>query len=170
MKALCERMPSCGLPRARWRAASGTLYNVAAWRACWPALVTTPQVATLANHASKDAHNGLLKICMARHSCTGMSVTESRVQSEVDAVLIKLWGTHPSSERVNELLRDGCKLLNRSKGLPIALERFQEAVKADPLFAESWNKVATVLYLQQQCAHRWCPCHIAHRQPACKRS
>lgn len=66
-------------------------------------------------------------------------------------MLTRIWGRHPSNERVNALHTEGSRLLER-KRLQAALERFQEAVKLDPLFAESWNKVATVLFLQQKCA------------------
>jgi hypothetical protein len=52
------------------------------------------------------------------------------------------------------LMDKGVEQLQRPASLPEALETFEQAVKLDPMFAESWNKVATVMFLQRRCAPR----------------
>ena len=57
-----------------------------------------------------------------------------------------LWTTHPSKDNLTELLADGSSAMMENN-LDTALNKFTEAIKLDPSWAEAWNKRATVLYL-----------------------
>ena len=57
-----------------------------------------------------------------------------------------LWTTHPSRDSLTKLLADGSSAMMENN-LDTALNKFTEAIKLDPSWAEAWNKRATVLYL-----------------------
>ena len=57
-----------------------------------------------------------------------------------------LWTTHPSKDNLTKLLADGSSAMMKNN-LDTALNKFTEAIKLDPSWAEAWNKRATVLYL-----------------------
>ena len=57
-----------------------------------------------------------------------------------------LWTTHPSKNNLTKLLADGSSAMMDNK-LDAAYDKFTEAIKLDPNWAEAWNKRATVLYL-----------------------
>lgn len=74
------------------------------------------------------------------------------VQAQAEATLKAVWFRHPSNEAVNDLMRKGISQLQSAASLPAALATFRQATRLDPMFAEAWNKVATVLFLQRKCA------------------
>lgn len=69
-----------------------------------------------------------------------------------EAALKAIWFRHPTNAAVNELMEQGLAQMQNSATLPAALKSFRSATDLDPMFAESWNKVATVLFLQHKCA------------------
>ena len=58
----------------------------------------------------------------------------------------KLWTTHPSEQRLTNLLAKGSSYMSQDK-LTSAHKVFSKAIELDPNWAEAWNKRATVLYL-----------------------
>ena len=65
---------------------------------------------------------------------------------EIEDKIWDLWTTHPSKDNLTKLLADGSSAMMESN-LETALNKFTEAIKLDPSWAEAWNKRATVLYL-----------------------
>ena len=57
-----------------------------------------------------------------------------------------IWSTHPTKNKMTELLAYGSELIENGKFEP-AREIFSEVIKLEPNWAEGWNKRATVLYL-----------------------
>jgi hypothetical protein len=92
--------------------------------------------------------------CSTALVAPGIAGLTAHVQSDAEVTLKAIWFRHPTNMQVNELMREGAIMLQsvHAAGLNGALERFKKATQADPMFAESHNKVATVLYLQSRCA------------------
>ncbi len=65
---------------------------------------------------------------------------------EIEDKIWDLWTTHPSKDNLTKLLADGSSAMMENN-LDTALNKFTEAIKLDPSWAEAWNKRATVLYL-----------------------
>ena len=65
---------------------------------------------------------------------------------EIEDKIWDLWTTHPSKDNLTKLLADGSSAMMKNN-LDTALNKFTEAIKLDPSWAEAWNKRATVLYL-----------------------
>ena len=65
---------------------------------------------------------------------------------EIEDKIWDLWTTHPSQDNLTKLLADGSSAMMENN-LDAALNKFTEAIKLDPSWAEAWNKRATVLYL-----------------------
>ena len=57
-----------------------------------------------------------------------------------------LWSTHPTDQRLTSMLDEGSRLVQDQK-LNRAITVFTEAIELDPLWAEAWNKRATVFYM-----------------------
>lgn len=74
------------------------------------------------------------------------------VQGQAELTLKTVWFRHPTNEVINDLMKQGVKQLGKPTTLSAALATFRQATELDPLFAEAWNKVATVLYIQNRCA------------------
>ena len=90
------------------------------------------------------------------------------VQTLAQQVILGIWLRHPNNWKVNELLDEGIKAMEMAvnckdaSSLQPALARFEEAASLDPTHPESWNKIATVLYLNEQCVSHHlmlCVCH-----------
>ena len=66
----------------------------------------------------------------------------------IEAAIWSIWldGGQPS---LNDLMARGIDAMN-ARRFRDAVERFSELIKAEPLFAEAWNKRATVYYLMDQ--------------------
>ena len=58
----------------------------------------------------------------------------------------KIWSTHPSDENLTLILKKGSNLINVNKPRD-AINVFTNLIDLDPLWAEAWNKRATVFYL-----------------------
>ena len=65
---------------------------------------------------------------------------------KIEGKIWDLWTTHPSKNNLTKLLADGSSAMMDNK-LDAAYDKFTEAIKLDPNWAEAWNKRATVLYL-----------------------
>jgi len=65
---------------------------------------------------------------------------------EVEMKIWKIWSTHPSQEKLTQLLVKGSNLMAHQK-LSKAYETFSKIINLDPNWAEGWNKRATVLYM-----------------------
>ena len=58
----------------------------------------------------------------------------------------EIWSTHPTDENLTLILKKGSNLLNGNKPRD-AINVFTNLIDLDPLWAEAWNKRATVFYL-----------------------
>ena len=65
---------------------------------------------------------------------------------ETEQKIWKIWSTHPNNEDLTLLLSKGSDLLFEQNYFE-ALDTFTEIIDLDPLWAEAWNKRATVLYM-----------------------
>ena len=65
---------------------------------------------------------------------------------KIEQEIWKIWSTHPNDENLTILLNEGSNLVNESK-YNQAIDIFSKAINMDPLWAEAWNKRATVFYL-----------------------
>ncbi len=65
---------------------------------------------------------------------------------KVEKEIWQIWSTHPSDENLTMLLNKGSILVNETK-YDQAIDVFSKAINLDPLWAEAWNKRATVFYL-----------------------
>jgi hypothetical protein len=69
-----------------------------------------------------------------------------------ERALQAIWLRHPTNTVINDLMRQGCEELMQKGASASCLRCFEEIVAMDPSFAEAWNKIATVKFLQKQCA------------------
>ena len=65
---------------------------------------------------------------------------------KIEQKIWKIWSTHPTNKILTNRLEDGSKLV-REKNLSKAVKVFTEIINIDPMWAEAWNKRATVLYM-----------------------
>jgi len=65
---------------------------------------------------------------------------------EIEQEIWKIWSTHPSNNKLTNLLGTGSNYVNNNQ-FSKAVEIFTEVILKDPNWAEAWNKRATVLYL-----------------------
>ena len=75
-----------------------------------------------------------------------LKINNSTIANEVEQKIWKIWSTHPNDEKLTSLLAEGSNLVNNEK-YNQAIDVFSKTIKLDPLWAEAWNKRATVLYL-----------------------
>ena len=75
-----------------------------------------------------------------------LKINNSIIANEVEQKIWKIWSTHPNDEKLTSLLAEGSNLVNNEK-YNQAIDVFSKAIELDPLWAEAWNKRATVLYL-----------------------
>lgn len=64
-----------------------------------------------------------------------------------EAALQQIWLRHPSNTQVNELMDQSILLMRQSHTYEQALGILDKVVALDPLYAEGWNKRATLKYL-----------------------
>ena len=57
-----------------------------------------------------------------------------------------LWSTHPTDQKLTSILDEGSRLV-QDRQLYRAIDVFTEAIELDPMWAEAWNKRATVFYM-----------------------
>ena len=58
----------------------------------------------------------------------------------------EIWSTHPTDKNLTLILKKGSNLINVNKPRD-AINVFTNLIDLDPLWAEAWNKRATVFYL-----------------------
>ena len=75
-----------------------------------------------------------------------LKIKNSSIANKVEQKIWKIWSTHPSDEKLTLLLAEGSNLVNNEK-YNQAIDVFSKAINLDPLWAEAWNKRATVLFL-----------------------
>ena len=65
---------------------------------------------------------------------------------EIEQEIWQIWSTHPSNDKLTDLLGTGSNYVNNNQ-LSKAVEIFTEVILKDPNWAEAWNKRATVFYM-----------------------
>ncbi|WP_440928946.1 tetratricopeptide repeat protein [Candidatus Pelagibacter sp.] len=75
-----------------------------------------------------------------------LKTTNYSIASKIEQEIWQIWSTHPNDENLTMLLNKGSSLVNESK-YNQAIDIFSKAINLDPLWAEAWNKRATVFYL-----------------------
>ena len=75
-----------------------------------------------------------------------LKIKNSSSANKAEQKIWKIWSTHPSDEKLTLLLEEGSNLVNNEK-YNQAIDVFSKAINLDPLWAEAWNKRATVLFL-----------------------
>ena len=75
-----------------------------------------------------------------------LKINNTSLSFETEQKIWKLWSTHPSDQKLTEMLSKGSDLVNNQK-LNEAIIIFSKVIDLDPDWAEAWNKRATVLYL-----------------------
>ena len=75
-----------------------------------------------------------------------LKVNKSKVASEVEQEIWKIWSTHPSDAKLTARLEEGSQFV-RNQQLSKAIEIFTEVINLDKNWAEAWNKRATVFYM-----------------------
>ena len=65
---------------------------------------------------------------------------------EIEMKIWNIWSTHPTEEKLTQLLTKGSGLMSRGE-LEMAQKIFSTIIESSPDWAEGWNKRATVLYL-----------------------
>ena len=65
---------------------------------------------------------------------------------EIEQEIWQIWSTHPSNDKLTNLLGTGSNYVNNNQ-LSKAVEIFTEVILKDPNWAEAWNKRATVFYM-----------------------
>ena len=82
----------------------------------------------------------------------GLFASLQQVQDAGDAARITSeiwtrWSTHPSDDTITARLNRGVAMMNQSDFIH-AEAIFTDIITQDPLFAEAWNKRATLYYIQ----------------------
>ncbi len=75
-----------------------------------------------------------------------LKIKNSDNNFEIEQEIWQIWNTHPSNDKLTNLLGTGSNYVNNNQ-LSKAVEIFTEVILKDPNWAEAWNKRATVLYL-----------------------
>ena len=75
-----------------------------------------------------------------------LKINNTSLSFEAEQKIWNLWSTHPSDQKLTEMLSKGSDLVNNQK-LNEAIIIFSKVIDLDPDWAEAWNKRATVLYL-----------------------
>ena len=75
-----------------------------------------------------------------------LKFNKSKVASNVEQEIWKIWSTHPTDEKLTEKLEEGSQFV-RDQQFFKAIEIFTEVINFDQNWAEAWNKRATVFYL-----------------------
>ena len=68
------------------------------------------------------------------------------LSSRIAKQIWTLWSTHPSDQKLTSILDEGSRLV-QDRQLYRAIDVFTEAIELDPMWAEAWNKRATVFYM-----------------------
>ena len=76
-------------------------------------------------------------------------IDDSILAMKIEMKIWSIWTTHPSQKDLTELMMSGSVFMSENK-LEKAYYIFSEIIKIDPIWAEAWNKRATVLYLMKE--------------------
>ena len=68
------------------------------------------------------------------------------IAREIEMKIWNIWSTHPTQEKLTQLLAKGSDLMSKGKLEP-AYKIFSTIINSAPDWVEGWNKRATVLYL-----------------------
>ena len=68
------------------------------------------------------------------------------LSSRIAKQIWTLWSTHPTDQKLTSILDEGSRLV-QDRQLYRAIDVFTEAIELDPMWAEAWNKRATVFYM-----------------------
>ena len=68
---------------------------------------------------------------------------------EIEMKIWNIWSTHPTREKLTQLLAKGSDLMSKGK-LKMANKIFSTIINSAPDWAEGWNKRATVFYLMNR--------------------
>ena len=72
--------------------------------------------------------------------------SEATKAIEIEMKIWNIWSTHPTQEKLTQLLSKGSELISKGK-LEKSYKVFSTIIDVAPNWAEGWNKRATVLYL-----------------------
>jgi tetratricopeptide (TPR) repeat protein len=75
-----------------------------------------------------------------------LKVNKAKVAAIVAQEIWSLWSTHPTDQKLTSMLDEGSRLV-QDRQLSRAISVFSDAIELDPLWAEAWNKRATVFYM-----------------------
>ena len=75
-----------------------------------------------------------------------LKVNKAKVAAIVAQEIWSVWSTHPTDQKLTSMLDEGSRLV-KDRQLNKAITVFSEAIELDPLWAEAWNKRATVFYM-----------------------
>jgi len=73
-------------------------------------------------------------------------INNASLALEIEMKIWNIWSTHPTQEKLTQLLAKGSDLMSNGKLEP-AYKIFSTIIESAPDWAEGWNKRATVLYL-----------------------
>ena len=65
---------------------------------------------------------------------------------EIEMKIWNIWSMHPTHDNLTQSLAKGSDLMSKGE-LETAYKIFSAIIESDPVWAEGWNKRATVLYL-----------------------
>ena len=75
-----------------------------------------------------------------------LKINNEALTYKIEQKIWDIWSTHPIDKKLTTRLAEGSRLV-RDRQLFRAAEVFTEVINIDPMWAEAWNKRATVLYM-----------------------
>jgi tetratricopeptide (TPR) repeat protein len=75
-----------------------------------------------------------------------LKISNESLAYKIEQKIWDIWSTHPTDKKLTARLAEGSKHV-RDRHLSKAIEVFTEVINIDPMWAEAWNKRATVLYM-----------------------
>tara|TARA_Y100001936_G_C15735536_1_gene488263 strand:- start:64 stop:612 length:549 start_codon:yes stop_codon:yes gene_type:complete len=74
------------------------------------------------------------------------SANDIRTAEKIEKSIWNVWITHPKSEYLTNKLENATFSMN-NRQYQLALKLFTDVIEEDPIWAEAWNKRATLLFL-----------------------
>ena len=75
-----------------------------------------------------------------------LKIDSATLADEIEQKIWKIWSTHPTNQQLTNRLSEGSALV-KNKQLSNAVKIYTEVINKGPMWAEAWNKRATVLYI-----------------------
>ena len=75
-----------------------------------------------------------------------LKISNEALTYKIEQKIWDIWSTHPTDKKLTTRLKEGSMLV-RDRQLSRAVKVFTEVINIDPMWAEAWNKRATVLYM-----------------------